>query len=113
MTINLDDRRQHSSSSRDFYSRYHRCGCILSLNTTLGSASQITHCEFKFHKVCARLMLRMFTASDNSLGFEAPKQPPYSPDLDPSDFNLFGLLNEALRGCRFDSDIDIRDAVQK
>ncbi|GFS84482.1 putative transposase [Nephila pilipes] len=38
---------------------------------------------------------------------------PYSPVLAPSDFHLFGLLKDALRGCRFASDMDVRVAVQK
>ena len=34
------------------------------------------------------------------------ERPPYSPDLAPSDFHLFGLLKEALRGRRFSCDDD-------
>jgi len=33
------------------------------------------------------------------LKFEAPIHPPYSPDIAPSDFHLFGSLKEALKGC--------------
>ncbi|KAG8330454.1 hypothetical protein J6590_063704 [Homalodisca vitripennis] len=32
---------------------------------------------------------------------EVLPHPPYSPDLSPSDFHLFGLLKEALRGNAF------------
>jgi len=39
--------------------------------------------------------------------------PPYSPDLAPSDFNLFLQLKKFLGGKRFDDDDDLKDAVQK
>ena len=35
------------------------------------------------------------------LKWEAMEHPAYSPDLAPSDFHLFGLLKDALRGRRF------------
>ena len=37
---------------------------------------------------------------------------PYSPDLAPSDFYLFGPLKDFLRGQRFDSDDDVKAAVR-
>jgi histone-lysine N-methyltransferase SETMAR len=37
--------------------------------------------------------------------------PPYSPDLAPSDFHLFGPLKGALRGVKFSSDDEVRNAV--
>jgi hypothetical protein len=37
--------------------------------------------------------------------------PPCSPDLAPSDYNLFGALKEALRGRRFTSDQDVKEAA--
>ena len=37
--------------------------------------------------------------------------PPYSPDLVPSEYHLFGLLKEALRGRRFTSDEEVKEAV--
>jgi hypothetical protein len=37
--------------------------------------------------------------------------PPYSPDLAPSDYHLFGPPKEALRGCRFTSDQEVKEAV--
>ena len=38
--------------------------------------------------------------------------PPYSPDLSPSDFYLFPLLKEHLRGRQYASDNDIIQSVQ-
>jgi len=39
--------------------------------------------------------------------------PPYSPDLAPSDFHLFLHLKKFLGGKRFDDDDDLTDVVQK
>jgi hypothetical protein len=39
------------------------------------------------------------------------KNPPYSPDLAPSDFHMFGSMKEALRG-RFSSDEEVIGAVK-
>ena len=47
------------------------------------------------------------------LGFEVLEHPPYSPDLAPSDFHMFGPLKEALRGRRFATDEEVIDAVKK
>jgi len=42
-----------------------------------------------------------FAAIDN-IGFEdSPHPPPYSPDLAPSDFGLFGALKKYLKGIIF------------
>ena len=45
------------------------------------------------------------------LKFEVNVHPPYSPDLAPSDYHLFGPLKEALRGSRFTSDQEVKEAV--
>ena len=37
---------------------------------------------------------------------------PYSPDLAPSDFHLFGPLKDALRGTRFDDDESVIRAMR-
>ena len=45
---------------------------------------------------------------------EQMDQPPYSPDLTPSDFHLFLHLKKFVGGKRFDDDDDdLKDAVQK
>ena len=38
--------------------------------------------------------------------------PPHSPDLAPSDFHLFELLKDALRGTRFEDDESVICAVK-
>ena len=45
------------------------------------------------------------------LKFEALAHPPYSPDLAPSDYHLFGPLKEALRGHRFTTDQELKVVV--
>ena len=45
------------------------------------------------------------------LKFEVMGHPPYSPDIAPSDYHLFGPLKEALRGRRFTSDQEMKEAV--
>ena len=45
------------------------------------------------------------------LKFEIMAHPPFSPDLAPSDYHLFGSLKEALRGCRFTSDQEVKKVV--
>ena len=43
--------------------------------------------------------------------FEVMARPPYSPALAPSEYRLFDPLKEALRGRRFTSDQEVKEAV--
>ena len=45
------------------------------------------------------------------LKFEVMAHPPYSPDLAPSDYRLFGPLKEALRICQFTSDQEVKEVA--
>ena len=45
------------------------------------------------------------------LKFEVVAHPPYSPDLASSDYHLFGPLKETLRGRRFTSDQEVKEAA--
>ena len=38
-------------------------------------------------------------------------QPPYSPDIAPSDFFLFGYMKEKLKGCKFSSKEELLSAI--
>jgi histone-lysine N-methyltransferase SETMAR len=49
----------------------------------------------------------------NHLGFEVLEHPAYSPDLASSDYRLFGPLKNALRGRRFSTDKEVREAARK
>jgi len=42
------------------------------------------------------------------MGWELLQNPPYSPDVVPSDFQLFGPLKESLRGIKFENDEDVQ-----
>jgi len=46
------------------------------------------------------------------LKFEVLKHPPYSPELVPSDFHLFGPTKEHFRGHKFADDDEVMEAVQ-
>ena len=45
-------------------------------------------------------------------GWTVLPHPPYSPDLAPSDFHLFGPLKDGLRGTRFEDDESVICAVR-
>ena len=47
------------------------------------------------------------------LHFECLPHPPYSPDLAPSDFHVFGPLKEAMGRKKFRSDEEVRHAVHE
>ena len=47
------------------------------------------------------------------LSFECIPHPPYSPDLAPSDFHIFGPLKEAMGGKSFRSDEEVQQAVHE
>jgi transposase len=47
------------------------------------------------------------------LQWELLEHPPYSPDLDPSDFHLFGPLKNHLRGKSFTDDEEVETEVWK
>ena len=57
------------------------------------------------------ILLRTFAEALWKLKFEVMAHPPYSPDLAPSDYHLFGLLKEALSGRRFTSDQELKETV--
>ena len=47
------------------------------------------------------------------MGIKTIRQPPYSRDLAPCDFWLFPKLKEKLRGCRFETIEEMKEAVTK
>ena len=48
-----------------------------------------------------------------SFGWDIVTHPPYSSDLEPSDYHLFNKLKEFLGGRRFSNDEEVQDAVEK
>ncbi|XP_076166383.1 lymphocyte-specific helicase isoform X3 [Ptiloglossa arizonensis] len=65
----------------------------------------LQHDNARLH--CARRTL----AKINELGWEVLPHPPYSPDVAPSDFHLFRLLQHFLSGKRFANLDDIQNAI--
>jgi histone-lysine N-methyltransferase SETMAR len=53
------------------------------------------------------------TETIEALHFQCLPHPPYSPDLAPSDFHLFGRLKEALGGKTFRSDEEVQQVVHE
>ena len=47
------------------------------------------------------------------MGIKTVPQPPYSPDLAPCGFCLFPKLKENLRGCRYETIEEMKEAVMK
>ena len=47
------------------------------------------------------------------IGIKTVPHPPYSRDLAPNDFCLFPKLNEKLRGCRYETIEEMKEAVTK
>ena len=50
-------------------------------------------------------------AKIEDLGWKLLTHPPYSPDLAPSDFHLFGPLEESMKGIHFQTDEEVKAAV--
>lgn len=48
----------------------------------------------------------------SELGWEVLEHPPYSPDLSPCDYHMFGPLKEALGGQRFNTDDEVEEFVR-
>ena len=49
----------------------------------------------------------------SKMGINTVPQPPYCPDLAPCDFWLFPKLKEKLRGCRYETIEEMKEAVTK
>ena len=47
------------------------------------------------------------------MGWDLLKHPPYSPDLAPSDYHLFGPLKQHLRGKHFRNDDEVKEAASE
>ena len=47
------------------------------------------------------------------MGINTVPHPPFSPDLAPCDFWLFHKLKEKLRGCRYETIEEMKEAVTK
>jgi histone-lysine N-methyltransferase SETMAR len=57
--------------------------------------------------------VRSTVATIQDLSFKCLPHPPYSSDLAPSDFNVFGPLKQAMGGKSFRSDKEVQQVVHK
>jgi hypothetical protein len=56
---------------------------------------------------------RAAVATITDLHFDTLPHPPYSPDLAPSDYHMFGPLKEAIGGKKFRSDEEVHQSVHE
>jgi histone-lysine N-methyltransferase SETMAR len=67
-----------------------------------------------FHHSNARPHTSLRTREDiTKLQWTVLSHPPYSPDLAPSDYHLFGHLKDAIRGKRFEDDEEVITEVKR
>ena len=70
--------------------------------------------QLHFHQDNAPVNNSIFVSDYlTKMGFKTVRHPPYSPDLAPCDFWLFPKLKEKLRGCRYETIEEIKEAVTK
>jgi histone-lysine N-methyltransferase SETMAR len=65
----------------------------------------LLHDNARPHTACATI------DALETLKFEVLSHPPYSPDLEPSDFHFFPHLKRYLKGAHFTSDDEVKQAV--
>ncbi|XP_067929379.1 uncharacterized protein [Watersipora subatra] len=96
-----------------------------------GAAHNIVHKKLAFNKVSACWVPKMLTDDHKAqhvmaarqcmrrlrkieeLGWQMLLHPPYSPELAPSDFHLFGPLKNHMRGKHFTTDAAVTKAVRE
>jgi hypothetical protein len=86
--------------------------------------ADITEVKQRIRRVRSnRKMNKVFFLHDNvrphtreaiaTMGWTVLSHPPYSPDLAPPDFHIFGPLKDALRGRRFTEDDELKHSVRE
>jgi histone-lysine N-methyltransferase SETMAR len=77
-----------------------------------------THCpKLGFNRITLDLdhapshIAKVMIAKIGESGMNQMPHPPYSPDIAPSDFFLFGYLKHKLQGCSYDSADDLFSAI--
>ncbi|XP_033225726.1 uncharacterized protein LOC117178408 [Belonocnema kinseyi] len=92
------------------------------LGISIGCVESIIHEHLQYRKVTARWIPQLlkfeqkFTCPHTArltfdtiskLGWEVLEHPPHCPDLSLCDYHMFGSLNEALGGQRFNTDDEV------
>jgi histone-lysine N-methyltransferase SETMAR len=75
--------------------------------------SKLAHGVLVLHDNAPAHTSKVARAAIRDCGFEELPHPPYSPDLAPSDFYLFGHLKKHLRGQRFSDDEELKAASEQ
>ena len=71
-------------------------------------------CQWHFHQENAPVHNSILVTDYlTKMGIKIVPQPPYSPDIAPCDFWLFPKLKEKLRGCRYETIEEMKEAVTK
>ena len=79
-------------------------------DVSVGTVHTIIREELKMRKICAKFVPRLLilvTDYLTKMDIKTVRQPPYSPDLAPSDFWLFP------RGCRHETIEEMKEAMTK
>lgn len=79
---------------------------------SFGSVQAIISDELKFRKLSARWVPRLTQEKLTQMHWTPLEHPPYSPDLSPCDYHLFGPLKEDLGGKRFDDNAAVEEFVR-
>ena len=88
---------------REFRKRFHRQGPVLFKSG-----------QWHFHQDNAPVHNSiLITDYLTKMGIKTVPHSPYSPDLGPCDFWLFPKLKEKLRGCRYETIEEMKEAVMK
>ena len=75
---------------------------------------EASSCGIRIHHDNARPHTSRATVREiERLGWSVMRQQPYSPDLAPSDYHLFGPMKDHLRGRRFEGDAAVKSAVKE
>ena len=70
--------------------------------------------QWHFHQDNAPVHNSILVTDDlTKMGIKTVPHPPYSPDFAPCDFCLFSKLKEKLRGCRYETIEEMKEAVMK
>ena len=81
---------------------------VTACQVSLCVSSQQVCCSFMTTHQCTSAKSQ---AAIQQCGFQQLNNPPYSPDLAPSDYFLFRVMKEFLRGKRFSSDEEVKEEV--
>lgn len=72
---------------------------------------KLSRCVLLLHDNASVHKSRIELAGLHKMGFDILNHPPYSPDLAPSDYYLFPKIKKELRGKKFSTDEEVKDAI--